>query len=389
MTLSFAATEIDTLFAMTLPAANQIERFRAAFASMAGRDTSLIYNDWYCAGFGPEFSRTLLKRKLLGRDLVFYRTTEGEVVALEDRCAHRSFPLSAGRLVNDEIVCAYHGFCYDRRGDCVKVPSQERPPKVGVRHYPVREIGRIVWIWMGDPALSDSRPPPVSAWMTDPGWESSTGYLHLPANYISLHENLLDLSHIEYLHAETLGQNSPGFAAFPFEVMLKDGQIAIGRRVEPTGLPPVFASTTGLGGINTAARVSRTDYMSPALEQLSASYFDGSLPEGGRREFQVRTAHLMTPETLTTTHYFIDHAWNWGHGDPELRKVMHEGLFAAFVEDVKGLTLVEATLAARDGDPEFFEISVGADAAAVAMRRHIFKRSAEERAAAQGSCGQA
>ena len=101
------------------------------------------------------------------------------------------------------------------------------------------------------------------------------------------------------------------------------------------------------------------------------------------------TAHLMTPETLTTTHYFIDHAWNWGHGDSELREVMHQGLFAAFVEDVKGLTLVEATLAARDGDPEFFEISVGADAAAVAMRRHIFKRSVEERATAQGSCGQA
>ena len=363
---------------MTLPTAAQIERFRAAMAPMAGRDTPLIYNDWYCAGFGPEFSRVLLKRKLLGRDVVLYRTTDGEVVALEDRCAHRSFPLSSGKLVGDEIVCAYHGFCYDRRGDCVKVPSQERAPKVGVRHYPVREIGRVVWIWMGDPVLAETTQPPAQPWMTDPTWESSTGYLHLPANYVGLHENLLDLSHIEYLHAETLGLNSPGFAAFPFELLLSDGQIAIRRRVEPTGLPPVFADTTGLGGIQTAARVSRTDFVSPALEQLSASYFDGAQPEGKRREFQVRTAHLMTPETLTTTHYFIDHAWNWGHGNAELRRMMHEGLFAAFVEDVKGLSLVEETLASRQGDPEFFEISVAADGAALAMRE-IGRASCRER----------
>jgi vanillate O-demethylase monooxygenase subunit len=372
---------------MTLPTPTEIERYRAAMNTMAGRHTPLIYNEWYCAGFGKEFSGTLLKRKILGRNLVFYRTTVGEVVGLEDRCAHRSFPLSAGKLVNDEIVCAYHGFCYDKRGDCVNVPSQGRAPRVGVRRYPLREIGRIVWIWMGDPALAEASHPPAQPWMTDPSWDSSTGYLHLPANYVGLHENLLDLSHIEYLHAKTLGLNSPGFAAAPFQVMLGDGRIAIGRRVEPTGLPPVFALSTGLGGITTAARVSRTDFLSPGIEQLSATYFDGSLPEGQRPEFEIRTAHIMTPESQTTTHYFIDHAWNWGQGDTELRKLMHEGLFAAFVEDVEGLSLVEQTLASRDGDPEFFEISVAADGAAVAMRRHLFKRAAEEAAAQAASRG--
>lgn len=363
---------------MTLPSQPLIDRFRASMSGMAGRTTPLIFNEWYCAGFGVEFTAALFKRKILGRDLVFYRTSEGNVTALEDRCPHRSFPLSSGRLVNDQIVCGYHGFCYDQRGDCVQVPSQERPPKVGIRHYPVREIGRIVWIWMGEPSLAESSPPPVQPWMVDAGWESSTGYLHLPANYVGLHENLLDLTHIEYLHAQTLGMNSPGFAAAPFKVLLDGGRIAIERRVEPTGLPPVFATTTGLGGIQTAARVSRTDYLSPALEQLSASYFDGSLPESGRREYRVRTAHLMTPETLTTTHYFIDHAWNWGHGNAELRQMMHEGLFAAFLEDVQGLSLVEANLASRENDPEFFEISVAADGAAVAMRRHLLARSAQE-----------
>lgn len=361
---------------MTLPAPAHIARYRAAMQGLAGRETPLIFNEWYCAGLGGEFSRQLFKRKILGRDLVFFRTLAGEVVALEDRCAHRSFPLSAGRLVGDELVCGYHGFCYNRRGDCVKVPSQERAPQVGVRHYPLRETGRIVWIWMG-PGVP-AHEPPVQPWMLDPAWEHSTGHLHLAANYVGLHENLLDLTHIEYLHAQTLGLNSPGFAAAPFELLLEGGAFGIRRKVAPTGLPPMLADTTGLGGIQTAARVSRTDFISPAFEQLSASYFDDSLPEGARPEFRLQTAHLMTPETQTSTHYFIDHAWNWGLGDEALRQAMHSGLFAAFEEDVRCLALVEAALAARQGDEEFFEISVAADGAALAMRRHLLARAMAE-----------
>ncbi len=366
---------------MTLPSPVLIERMQAATASMAGRNTPFIFDEWYCAGFSTDFGPQLVTRKLLGQQVVFYRTSTGEVVALEDRCAHRSFPLSAGRLECDHIVCGYHGFTYDTHGNCVKVPSQERAPKnVGVRRYPLREIGRVVWIWMGDEAKAVNTAPPVQPWMVDDGWQSSTGYLHLKASYINMHENLLDLSHIEYLHAATLGRGAPGLAAAPIETKIDGSNISVGRRVEPAELAPVFASTTGLGGIKTAARVSRTDYISPAFEQVGATYFDGSLPESERAQFEVRTAHLLTPESQYTTHYFIDHTWNWSITDPHLLEVMHRGLFDAFEEDVEGLALVEATLAAREGDPAFYEVSVGSDGPAVAVRRLLLNRAMAEQA---------
>jgi phenylpropionate dioxygenase-like ring-hydroxylating dioxygenase large terminal subunit len=372
--------------AVTAPDPATLARARAAMATMADRTTPLLRDEWYCAGLGHEFGAHLVARTLLGDAVVFHRASTGEVVALEDRCAHRSYPLSQGRLDGDTLVCGYHGFCYDTRGDCVRVPSQPAPPRrVGVRRYPTVEQGRVVWIWMGEPARAEGTRPPLEPWMLDPAWQSCTGYLHLPASYVALHENLLDLTHIEYLHAATLGQGAQGMAAAPYAATVDGAAIAIERRVEPASLPPVFAATTGLGDVATAVRVSRTDCLSPALEQVTATYFDGSLPEASRRAFQVRTAHLLTPETNTTTHYFVDHAWNWPIDDPALLATMHRGLFDAFEEDVRGLALVERTLAARADDPAFHEVSVASDVAGVALRR-LLKKRADAEAARRTPC---
>ena len=66
-----------------------------------------LFNHWYVAGMGEEFDRTPKERTLLERSLVFYRTEAGELVALQNRCLHRSFPLSESKLVGDNLVCGY------------------------------------------------------------------------------------------------------------------------------------------------------------------------------------------------------------------------------------------------------------------------------------------
>lgn len=76
---------------MSLPNANLIASSRKAAAQMATRDTSFIFNEWYVAAFAEEVGRELLARTLLGKRVVLYRTLAGQAVALEDRCAHRSF----------------------------------------------------------------------------------------------------------------------------------------------------------------------------------------------------------------------------------------------------------------------------------------------------------
>src|SRR5215210_9435179 len=85
-------------------------------------------NCWYVAATSDEVDRSLLGRRLLDRAVVLYRLESGAVVALDDRCAHRAFPLSAGRLAGDEVVCGYHGFAYDSAGACVRIPSQDSVP---------------------------------------------------------------------------------------------------------------------------------------------------------------------------------------------------------------------------------------------------------------------
>ena len=94
---------------------------------------------------------TPLGRRVLGQGVVLYRTTDGTAVALEDRCVHRPYPLSLGRLDGDTIVSGYSGFTYDAHGYCVRVPTQDEIP-VGarVRSFPVHDDGAFVWGWLGD-----------------------------------------------------------------------------------------------------------------------------------------------------------------------------------------------------------------------------------------------
>lgn len=109
--------------------------------------TNYPLNCWYVAALSDEVGEGLLARRLLDKHVVLYRRASGEVVALEDRCVHRAFPLSEGRLDGDRVVCGYHGFSYEPDGCLADVPSQENvPPGARVPAYPVVETAPFVWI---------------------------------------------------------------------------------------------------------------------------------------------------------------------------------------------------------------------------------------------------
>ena len=362
---------------MTMPSPALLRAAATAGAHLADRNTPLIRNEWYVAAFAAELGRNLTRRKLLGRNVVLYRTGDGRPVALDDRCAHRSFPLSSGRLDGDGIVCGYHGFRYDSAGDCIEIPSQEKCPKgIGVRAYPLVEQGPLVWIWMGDPLLADAARIPPLPWLSSPDWVLSQGYFALPAGYVSLHENLLDLTHLSYLHANSFGTADYAFA--PYETRLEDGHYTLVRRVVPTRLPPVWAQPTGILG-DTAARIAQSEFVSPGLHVVTVDFYDSALPAAERRTFQIRTAHIPTPESQTATHYFIVHGRDFALDRPQVTQFMHQQLMKAFQEDVDGLTAIERTL--QEAGEDSYEISVASDGAAVAMRKYLKRRADEEHAA--------
>jgi len=131
-------------------------------------DPSVNYprNCWYVAATSDEVGRGLLARTVLGQPVVLYRLASGAVTALEDRCPHRSLPLSYGSLAGDEVVCGYHGMAFAADGRCVRVPSQEHVP-YGARatSYAVREEPPFVWIWPGDPGRAELTDPPALPWL--------------------------------------------------------------------------------------------------------------------------------------------------------------------------------------------------------------------------------
>lgn len=171
----------------------------------------VVRNCWYVAGLSKEFEPgKLTSHRIAGRPIVIWRTQEGKVTALDDRCAHKRFPLSRGKLLPDgRLECAYHGLCYDDAGKCVKIPSQEDapiPPQARVQQFPLIEQDGLVWVWPGDPARAGDRKPPRTPEVADAAWETiDSGPMHVPAHYLLLIENLLDITHFYPLHDGNIG----------------------------------------------------------------------------------------------------------------------------------------------------------------------------------------
>ena len=165
-----------------------------------------LRNQWYVAAQDTEIGRKPVGRVLLGDPVVMYRLEDGTPVALEDRCVHRHLPLSMGKLVGDVIQCHYHGLQYDCAGTCVKVPGQAAiPPGAKVRSYPMVERYKWLWIWMGDPAAADPDTIPDFHEFDSPNWGARQRYLHVKANWQLIVDNLMDLTHLSFVHETTIG----------------------------------------------------------------------------------------------------------------------------------------------------------------------------------------
>ena len=113
-----------------------------------------LRNAWYCAAWSETLGDDgVLGLTILKEPVVLYRQGNGEVVALEDRCAHRFAPLSMGAVVGgNRIQCPYHGLEYDKTGACVLNPHGNKniPSRARVKSYPVTEKHKAIWVWMGD-----------------------------------------------------------------------------------------------------------------------------------------------------------------------------------------------------------------------------------------------
>jgi vanillate O-demethylase monooxygenase subunit len=321
------------------------------------------FNCWYVAATSDEVGQGLLARRLLDKPVLLYRRSSGEVVAMEDRCIHRAYPLSEGRRDGDRVICGYHGFAYDPDGCLVEVPSQDNvPPGARVRTYPVREQSPFLWIWLGDPGVATLRPPPRVPWYdAGTGWASTTEVLRVEANYLLLHEHYLDLTDVFVMHPEVV---PPDIDVLPQldEVAVSERSVSYSRETPPSRLAAWEAEATGLPSDTAAVRREEGTFVSPALHVQHYSIE----PEDAKPHDLLRIQGF-TPESAGLTHVFLHMARNYATDNERvsefLRNMFHEwAMRDAVVLETIQRQLGEATEPRRD-------INVKADRAAVRARR--------------------
>jgi phenylpropionate dioxygenase-like ring-hydroxylating dioxygenase large terminal subunit len=337
----------------------------------------LIFNAWYVIALDEQVDRTLKSIKVLGQPLVYYRAEDGRPVVLDDRCLHRRFPLSKGQLKGDSVQCGYHGFTYDRTGQCIWAPGVpltaqgEAKLPFGVRAYPCAQQGPWLWVWMGKPELADPATIPLPH--VEPG-HSLTGYKMNPANYMMLIENLLDLSHLHFLHdaadlehAGTVPRDAPsdsnGIGWIKTVERTEQGVIAVNHGGDPKQLVRQEQTSIQYG---------------PSLLFWTSllTAFPGDPPA---KPGLLSIAHALTPLDERNTHQFF---WLIT-SDPYViptEAVQNIIENVVFQQDVEAVSDIQANVN-EDRRPGRIEVSMTGDRWGIKMRKMLKELKAREVAA--------
>lgn len=289
---------------------------------------SFIRNAWYVAASSGEVGREPFRRTLLGEPVVLFRKLDGSPVALRDRCAHRFAPLSRGRLEGDRIRCAYHGLAYDASGACVANPHGDHvPAQAHVRAFALLERYGFIWLWGGDAQDADAALlPDLAPFDESAGWVRQGGYLRVQAHYQLIVDNLLDLSHVEYLH--------PSFASRDAientrHEVFESGNAVHSNRYKPAcHISPLLNRCWSREGAVGDAR-SCIRWHAPATLFLEIGATEVGAPESAGVTLPI--LHLLSPETLLSTHYFWAVQRDRRLQDRELDAWMDRTLGEAFV----------------------------------------------------------
>lgn len=327
---------------------------------------------WYVAGFAEEVaSGTLLARTLLGEPLVLFRRPDGSVAALNDRCPHRFAPLSMGKLCDGgaSIECLYHGLRFDGAGACVHNPhgGGAIPKAAAVKAWKVVERDRLLWLWGGDAATADEALVPDYSKVTcAPEDATIRGYLPTACEYQLLADNIMDLTHVDYLHAGSLG--SGAMTRSQANVVEPDARsVRITWLSQGDYAPAVFDAHLRQHGQLTDQWTEVT-WTAPCAMLLRV----GATLQGESREQGVDTAnlHLATPESEGRCHY-----WYWSTRnfaiDPHANAAIRPVVEHVFSQQDKPMLEAQQR---RMGRAEFWSLKpvlLSSDAGTVRIRRKL------------------
>lgn len=214
---------------------------RATNLRQRARAAGMDPNHWYAVALsdalpaGKSTEVTFWKRSV-----AVFRGTDGVVGAMENRCAHRQLPLTAGEVSGCHLVCPYHGWAYDRAGKVVDIPHEtfgRKNLKFKVTSFPVRERYGLVWVWFGEAARAETTPLPVIPELegNDP-WPCVPLVYTWKAHHTMVMDNVSDYTH-GYLHRKLEPFRDPKLVGVEVEsdrvIVRYDTRIGAGKWMEP------------------------------------------------------------------------------------------------------------------------------------------------------------
>ena len=343
-------------------------------------------NTWYVACMPDEIDAKPLGRKICGESMVFYRGDDNRAVALEDFCPHRGAQLSLGSVCEGKLVCGYHGLVMGCDGKTVSMPGQRVGGFPKIRAFPVVERYGFIWVWPGDPALADPATIHHLEWAENPDWAYGGGLYHIEADYRLMIDNLMDLTHENYVHSTSIGQKE--IDETPVTTKTEGEQVVTSRFMDNVMAPPFWRANLRGNNLPDDQPVDRWQvcrFTPPShvmIEVGVALAGKGGYDAPKEEKVYSIVVDFITPETETSHWYFWGMARNFNVKDKALTAQIREGQGKVFAEDTAVLEAQQRNLLAW---PSRRLLMLNIDAGGVQSRRlldKMLKAEAEANAAA-------
>ncbi|WP_404712672.1 Rieske 2Fe-2S domain-containing protein [Sphingomonas sp. MMS24-J13] len=332
------------------------------------RDGSFaVRNGWYVAAFAADLTDMPMQRTIVGLPIALYRKADGTAVAVGGRCPHRNFPLGKSCVRGDEIVCGYHGIAFGPDGQCTDIPSQDFVPRsYRIPTYPLVEHGMWLWIWPGDPDKADPALLPDLQLIGHDEEGMHPGALfsfEVQGRYQLLNDNLLDLTHLAFLHGTSIGTLEN--ARTPEELTQDPGIFRSRRYIK--GGPPTPALRDRRGIERLVDQVVGMDFYLPGFHAGIGDHFyaEDDPERPGELIQRNRVFHAVTPATQTSCYYFFGMSSHEPGGVEAVREALHPVL----LEDIFATEEIEKMIALAGGSPT--ELMIKSDTGAVMARRML------------------
>jgi vanillate O-demethylase monooxygenase subunit len=268
-------------------------------------------------------------------------------------------------LQGDDVECGYHGLRFGPTGACTLIPAQKTIPHgFGVRAYPSLERNGLIHVWMGSEAKADASLIPDFIENDGPGWGAVQDYLHIDANWQLIVDNLLDLTHLTFVHKTTLA--SSGIQENPLKVTVDGGRVQARREMHDVEPAPIFTTMRRFDG--NIDRFQNITFLAPCHVHIRLEACPTGATDDPDLVHHVVLNHL-TPETERTTHYFWSVSRRMRLDDPKVSDILHRMNRTAFEEDVTVLRLQQKMIDCAPA-PEPL-VNLEADVAVSAARRII------------------